>query len=104
LTNCWPKPTKFIWTATHEQGPESRDDTAAAFCQDVTFIGFRDDQMNLHQQDPFLEIAVEKEGNLVITIEARKEALHLTLEQWEEILALARKYHQETLGSDADWP
>jgi hypothetical protein len=65
---------------------------------------YMSDQMNLYRQDPFLEIAVEKEGNLVITIEARKEALHLTLEQWEEILARARKYRQETLDSDDDWP
>jgi hypothetical protein len=65
---------------------------------------YTSDQMSLYQQDPFLEIAVEKEGNLVITIEARKEVLHLTLEQWEEILVHARKYHQETLDSTDDWP
>jgi hypothetical protein len=65
---------------------------------------YTSDQMRSSRRDPFLEIAVEKDGNLVITIEARRDALHLTLEEWEQILVHARKYHRETLDSDEEWP
>jgi hypothetical protein len=65
---------------------------------------YTSDQMTEYRRDPFREIAAEKEGNLVITIEARGDALHLTPEQWEEVLIQARAYHKETLDKNEEWP
>jgi hypothetical protein len=57
-------------------------------------------QEGLPRRDPFLEIALENDG-LVITVEARQSPLRLTLEDWEEILDVARKYQKRILeGND----
>jgi hypothetical protein len=63
---------------------------------------YTSDQMTEYRRYPFLEIAVEKEGNLVITIEARGDALRLTPEQWEEVLIRARAYHKEMLDKNEE--
>jgi hypothetical protein len=64
---------------------------------------YTSEEMSKYQRNPFLEIVVEKAGNLVFTIEARQNVLHLTPEQWEEILTRGRAYHNEILESGEDW-
>ena len=57
-------------------------------------------QKGLSRRDPFLEVAVEHD-ELVITVEARQSPLYLTLEDWEEIREVARKYRERILeGND----
>jgi hypothetical protein len=53
--------------------------------------------------NPFMELAVEKDSNLVLTIYKSDKAQSLTVEQWDEISRRARTYHAETLASGDDW-
>lgn len=46
--------------------------------------------------DPFMEFAVDKDDNLALTIYREQT---MTLEQWEDIAAEARKHHAEVLAS-----
>ncbi|HEX7910599.1 MAG TPA: hypothetical protein VF534_21255 [Paraburkholderia sp.] len=52
---------------------------------------------------PFMELAVEKDSNLVLTVYETDTALSLSVDQWEEIARRARKYHAEILASGEDW-
>ncbi|WP_153098948.1 hypothetical protein [Paraburkholderia hayleyella] len=61
-------------------------------------------QTGKYQRDPFLEIATEKDKNLYITIEARKNSLRLSADQWNEILEKARSYHFEIISKNEEWP
>jgi hypothetical protein len=53
--------------------------------------------------DPFMELAVEKDNDLVLTIYKIDKPRQLSLEQWDEIAVQARGYHQEILDSGEDW-
>jgi hypothetical protein len=53
--------------------------------------------------NPFMELAVEKDNDLVLTIYETDKTWSLTVEQWEEIATRARSYHAEILASGEDW-
>jgi hypothetical protein len=53
--------------------------------------------------NPFMELAVEKDNSLVLTIYETERTWSLTVEQWEEISRRARAYHAEVLASGEDW-
>ncbi|MFC0572126.1 hypothetical protein [Paraburkholderia solisilvae] len=53
--------------------------------------------------DPFMELSVEKDNRLILTINPGKKPISLTIEQWEEIAQEARKYHAEILDSGEEW-
>ncbi|HEX7910597.1 MAG TPA: hypothetical protein VF534_21240 [Paraburkholderia sp.] len=53
--------------------------------------------------DPFMELAVEKDNSLVLTVYKSDKAQSLTVDQWEEIARRAREYHAEILASGEDW-
>jgi hypothetical protein len=53
--------------------------------------------------NPFMELAVEKDNSLVLTVYKSGKAQSLTVEQWEEIARRARTYHAEILASGEDW-
>ncbi|NPT44291.1 hypothetical protein GNZ12_23870 [Paraburkholderia sp. 1N] len=50
-----------------------------------------------------MELAVEKNNNLVLTVYKTDKAQSLTVEQWEEIARRARAYYAEVLASGEDW-
>jgi len=53
--------------------------------------------------NPFMELAVEKDSSLALTIYETDKTWSLTVEQWEEIARRARAYHAEVLASGEDW-
>ncbi|QYD73465.1 hypothetical protein KZJ38_27970 [Paraburkholderia edwinii] len=53
--------------------------------------------------DPFMEVSVEKDKTLLLTINQGKKFVALTIEQWEEIAQEARKYHAEILANGDEW-
>lgn len=53
--------------------------------------------------DPFMELAVEADNSLVLTVYKHGKDLCMTVEQWDEISRRARAYHAEVLASGEDW-
>ncbi|MDQ0624253.1 MAG: hypothetical protein ACJ8I3_00300 [Paraburkholderia graminis] len=53
--------------------------------------------------NPFMELAVEKDNSLVLTVYPTDRPRSMTVEQWEEISKRARAYHAEVLASGEDW-
>ncbi|CAB3762023.1 hypothetical protein LMG29739_03766 [Paraburkholderia solisilvae] len=53
--------------------------------------------------EPFMELAVEKDDSLKLTIYPTRNSVSLTVEQWDEIAKEARKYHAQILASGEEW-
>jgi hypothetical protein len=53
--------------------------------------------------NPFMELAIENDDSLVLTVYATDKPLLLNVEQWDEISRRARAYHAEVLASGDDW-
>ncbi|MFC0572124.1 hypothetical protein [Paraburkholderia solisilvae] len=50
-----------------------------------------------------MELAVEKDDSLKLTIYPTRNSVSLTVEQWDEIAKEARKYHAQILASGEEW-
>jgi len=50
-----------------------------------------------------MELAVEKDNSLLLTVYPTDRPRSMTVEQWEEISKRARAYHAELLASGEDW-
>ena len=55
------------------------------------------------QFEAFMELAVEKDQRLVLTVYKSDAPVSLSVDQWDEISRVAREYHEETLKSGDDW-
>jgi hypothetical protein len=53
--------------------------------------------------NPFMELAVEADNSLVLTVYEHGKHLSMTVEQWDEISRRARAYHAKVLASGDDW-
>ncbi|MGF6898918.1 hypothetical protein [Paraburkholderia sp. GAS348] len=53
--------------------------------------------------NPFMELAVEKDNRLALTVYKTDSPVSLNIEQWDEISKRARAYHEEILASGDDW-
>ncbi|CAB3752797.1 hypothetical protein [Paraburkholderia solisilvae] len=49
---------------------------------------------------PFMDLAVQRDRSLRMTVFESANPVSLTLEQWNEIARVAREYRQETLEND----
>jgi hypothetical protein len=49
---------------------------------------------------PFMDLAVQRDRSLCMTVFESANPVSLTLEQWDEIARVAKEYQQETLGND----
>ncbi|MFM0282545.1 hypothetical protein P0D75_31515 [Paraburkholderia sediminicola] len=52
--------------------------------------------------NPFMELAVEKDNRLALTVYKTDSPVSLNIEQWDEISKRARAYHEEILASGDD--
>jgi hypothetical protein len=53
--------------------------------------------------NPFMELAVENDNRLVLTVYKTDSPVSLSIEQWDEISKRARAHHEEILAGGDEW-
>jgi hypothetical protein len=59
-----------------------------------------DDKFSPSEFAPFMELAVQKDRSLLMTIFESAIPISLSIDQWTEVARIAKKYHDETLASN----